>query len=131
MVPPDAEAPLSFGRLLCVCMWTIGVTFGFNAEFVLGTPLFVSLGSVMSASGAFPLLTITHRMSPVETSFAWLAGPLSGLIVQPIIGSISDGWEGRSVRGDTDERANPAHHGAGGEGGDSSLRLVGSPRPLD
>ena len=36
--------PISIFRLLCVCMWTFGVTFGFNAEFVLGTPMFISLG---------------------------------------------------------------------------------------
>ena len=35
---------IGFFRLVCVCMWTFGVTFGFNAEFVLGTPLFISLG---------------------------------------------------------------------------------------
>lgn len=34
-------------------------------------------------------------MSPFWTSFAWLAGPLAGLIFQPIAGVVSDRWEGR------------------------------------
>lgn len=34
-------------------------------------------------------------MSHLLTSFAWLAGPLSGLFVQPIIGAISDRYQGR------------------------------------
>ena len=40
----EGEKKISLFRLFCVCMWTMGVTFGFNAEFVLGTPMFVSLG---------------------------------------------------------------------------------------
>lgn len=40
----EVEERISIIRLLCVCMWTMGVTFGFNAEFVLGTPMFISLG---------------------------------------------------------------------------------------
>ena len=34
-------------------------------------------------------------MSHFLTSFAWLAGPLSGLFFQPIIGAISDRYTGR------------------------------------
>lgn len=40
----EKEEKISIFRIICVCMWTMGVTFGFNAEFVLGTPMFVSLG---------------------------------------------------------------------------------------
>ena len=40
----EKESRIGIFRLLCVCMWTFGVTFGFNAEFVLGTPMFISLG---------------------------------------------------------------------------------------
>eukprot|EP01095_Lingulamoeba_sp_RSL-Kostka_P004012 TRINITY_DN15114_c0_g1_i1.p1 TRINITY_DN15114_c0_g1~~TRINITY_DN15114_c0_g1_i1.p1 ORF type:complete len:501 (-),score=156.62 TRINITY_DN15114_c0_g1_i1:137-1639(-) len=65
-------------RLIAICCWNFGVTFGYNAEFVLGTPIFVTLG-----------------MSRFWTSFAWLAGPVSGLL-QPFIGIWSDrtalGW---------------------------------------
>ena len=39
----DVEDISTF-RLICASMCTVGITFGFNAEFVLGTPMFVSLG---------------------------------------------------------------------------------------
>jgi len=43
---PDEEELVPPLRLLALCSWTIGVNFGFAAAFVLGTPLFVSLGFV-------------------------------------------------------------------------------------
>ena len=47
---PDEEELVPPLRLLALCSWTIGVNFGFAAAFVLGTPLFVSLGFVNTAS---------------------------------------------------------------------------------
>lgn len=72
----DEKVPLPLWRIICMLSWQVGITFGWNAMFVMGTPLFKSL-----------------EMSNFTTSFAWLAGPLSGLIFQPICCSISDRLE--------------------------------------
>src|SRR3989338_242630 len=63
----------SWWSLFCLTSWTMGLTFGWNAMFVMGTPLFKQLG-----------------LNSFWTSMAWLAGPLSGFIFQPICGVLSD-----------------------------------------
>lgn len=40
----EGKPRVSVARLLLVSMINIGITFGYNAEFILGTPLFSSLG---------------------------------------------------------------------------------------
>mmetsp|Transcript_17110 Transcript_17110/g.51157 ORF Transcript_17110/g.51157 Transcript_17110/m.51157 type:complete len:316 (-) Transcript_17110:757-1704(-) len=70
---------LSYWRLLTISAWTIACSFGYNAIFVFGTPLFLSLG-----------------MGHFWASVAFLVAPISGLIVQPVAGVYSDrctlGW---------------------------------------
>lgn len=50
-----------------------GIQFAWAFEFSYGTPLLLSLG-----------------MSPSLTALVWLAGPLSGLLIQPLTGCFSD-----------------------------------------
>jgi solute carrier family 45 protein 1/2/4 len=74
--PSNSTKPtplLSFWTLFWISFWNIGLNFGFQAEFTFGTPLFVELD-----------------LSPIATSAAWLAGPVAGLVIQPIFGILSD-----------------------------------------
>ncbi|XP_044724792.1 MFS/sugar transport protein [Hirsutella rhossiliensis] len=60
-------------RLLLLTFVSIGVTFTWGVEMTYCTPYLLNLGLTKS-----------------NTSLIWIAGPLSGLIVQPIVGVISD-----------------------------------------
>lgn len=51
----------------------MGAQLAWCLELSYGTPYLLSLG-----------------LSPAQTSLVWLAGPLSGLIAQPIVGALSD-----------------------------------------
>ena len=51
----------------------VGMTFVWSLETTYGTPYLLQLG-----------------LSKSKTSFVWLAGPASGMIMQPIIGAITD-----------------------------------------
>lgn len=57
--------------LLTVCL--AGVQFAWTVELAYGTPFLVSLG-----------------LSSSLTALVWIAGPLSGLLIQPIVGAYSD-----------------------------------------
>ncbi|KAI8594668.1 sugar transporter [Dissophora ornata] len=59
---------------LTVCM--LGVQFTWTVELGYGTPYLLSLG-------------IPKSLTPL----VWLAGPLSGLVIQPIVGVFSDGLD--------------------------------------
>lgn len=78
---PVKSTERSVWRYLAVASWALGSNFSFSAEFVLGTPMFRTLG-----------------LSPVMSSVVWLAGPISGLVVQPIVGALSDKHPGRFGR---------------------------------
>ncbi|KAI5927823.1 major facilitator superfamily domain-containing protein [Camillea tinctor] len=60
-------------RMALLTLTTIGITFVWGVEQTYCTPYLLSLG-------------LTKSM----TSLVWIAGPLSGLIVQPIVGAIAD-----------------------------------------
>lgn len=66
----DALSPIKL-FLLTVCL--AGVQFTWTVELAYGTPYLVSLG-----------------LSSSLTALVWIAGPLSGLIIQPIVGAYSD-----------------------------------------
>lgn len=68
-----ARPARSFAFYLGLAGWNLGMSFAFSASFVTITPLLQSLGLSYSLSALF-----------------WLAGPLSGLIVQPLVGAWSD-----------------------------------------
>lgn len=51
----------------------LGAQLAWTVEMAYGTPYLLSLG-----------------LSKPATSLVWMAGPLSGLVVQPIIGALSD-----------------------------------------
>ncbi|KNE55517.1 hypothetical protein AMAG_01405 [Allomyces macrogynus ATCC 38327] len=63
----------SLARRLGVALLLLGLQFAWAVELAYGTPFLLSLGMGKSA-----------------TSLVWLAGPLSGLLAQPIVGALSD-----------------------------------------
>ncbi|KAH6997837.1 major facilitator superfamily domain-containing protein [Ilyonectria sp. MPI-CAGE-AT-0026] len=60
-------------RMVLLTFVTIGITFTWGIEMTYCTPYLLDLGLTKS-----------------NTSLVWIAGPLSGLIVQPIVGVIAD-----------------------------------------
>ncbi|POR39460.1 General alpha-glucoside permease [Tolypocladium paradoxum] len=60
-------------RMMLLTFATIGITFTWGIEMTYCTPYLLNLGLTKS-----------------NTSLIWIAGPLSGLIVQPVVGVIAD-----------------------------------------
>ncbi|KAK4143261.1 general alpha-glucoside permease [Dichotomopilus funicola] len=70
---PRVEGSSETVRMVLLTCVSIGITFTWGVEMTYCTPYLLSLG-----------------LSKSQTSLVWVAGPLSGLIVQPIIGVIAD-----------------------------------------
>ncbi|KAJ2402909.1 hypothetical protein GGI23_000362 [Coemansia sp. RSA 2559] len=68
-----AKRPLSPQQLLSMTVLLAGIQFVWTVELGYGTPYLLSLGL------SKPLMTLV-----------WMAGPLSGLLIQPVVGSLSD-----------------------------------------
>lgn len=77
--PPGAAAPLK--KITLVAAIAAGVQFGWALQLSLLTPYVQLLG-------------IPHKWA----AFIWLCGPVSGLIVQPIVGYYSDNCTSRFGR---------------------------------
>ncbi|CAG8571130.1 14429_t:CDS:2 [Ambispora leptoticha] len=60
-------------QIILLTTFMVGVSFTWSVELAFGTPYLLSLG-----------------LSKSFTSLVWIAGPLSGLIMQPIVGILSD-----------------------------------------
>ncbi|KAJ4272059.1 hypothetical protein NW762_000769 [Fusarium torreyae] len=60
-------------RMVLLSFVTIGITFTWGIEMTYCTPYLLNLGLTKS-----------------NTSLVWIAGPLSGLVVQPVVGVIAD-----------------------------------------
>lgn len=67
------SADLSLPRLLLLTLSLAGIQFAWTVEFAFGTPFLLSLGLPKSLA-----------------ALVWIAGPLSGLLVQPLVGVWSD-----------------------------------------
>lgn len=65
--------PLPIWKLITLTICFLGVQFGWACQIAFTSPLFLELG--------VPKLWV---------SFVWLAGPISGLLVQPTVGVLSD-----------------------------------------
>ncbi|CAM9446239.1 unnamed protein product [Ectocarpus sp. 4 AP-2014] len=83
----DARPELTKGQLLRIACGMLGLMFGWATKTVLTTPLFRDV----------------YGVDPADLGFVWLAGPLSGLLVQarghsPVVGVISDHREGQGQR---------------------------------
>ncbi|RYP03135.1 hypothetical protein DL764_005342 [Monosporascus ibericus] len=70
---PSIKGSSESMRMLLLTCSTIGISFVWGIEQTYCTPYLLSLGLTKS-----------------NTSLVWVAGPLSGLIVQPIVGVIAD-----------------------------------------
>ncbi|KYQ91309.1 suc1-sucrose proton symporter [Tieghemostelium lacteum] len=72
---------ISIFKLIVLSLSFLGVQFGWALQIAYSTPLFLELG-----------------VSKFWVSFIWIAGPVSGLIVQPIVGVLSDRSESKFGR---------------------------------
>ncbi|KAJ4407809.1 hypothetical protein N0V85_004321 [Neurospora sp. IMI 360204] len=70
---PSVKGSTETMRMLLLTCVSVGITFTWGVEMTYCTPYLLSLG-----------------LTKGQTSLVWVAGPLSGLIVQPIIGVIAD-----------------------------------------
>ncbi|KAI0409741.1 major facilitator superfamily domain-containing protein [Xylaria palmicola] len=70
---PSIKGSSEASRMALLTLSTIGITFVWGVEQTYCTPYLLSLGLTKS-----------------KTSLVWIAGPLSGLIVQPIVGTVAD-----------------------------------------
>ncbi|KAL2020861.1 hypothetical protein VTK56DRAFT_7852 [Thermocarpiscus australiensis] len=70
---PKVEGSTETVRMVLLTCVSIGITFTWGVEMTYCTPYLLSLG-----------------LTKGQTSLVWVAGPISGLIVQPIIGVIAD-----------------------------------------
>eukprot|EP00903_Cladosiphon_okamuranus_P005670 g5633.t1 len=73
---------LTRGQLLRIASGMLGLMFGWATKTVLTTPLFRDV----------------YGVDPADLGYVWVAGPLSGLVVQPVVGVISDHREGQGQR---------------------------------
>eukprot|EP00026_Physarum_polycephalum_P006135 Phypoly_transcript_06176.p1 GENE.Phypoly_transcript_06176~~Phypoly_transcript_06176.p1 ORF type:complete len:534 (+),score=38.24 Phypoly_transcript_06176:118-1719(+) len=72
---------LSPFKFFCLSLAFLGVQFGWALQIAFTSPIFLTLG-----------------VKKTEISLIWLAGPISGFIVQPVVGAISDSWYTRFGR---------------------------------
>ncbi|KAG6467477.1 hypothetical protein ZIOFF_074733 [Zingiber officinale] len=79
--PAVAEKHISLARLVFACMVAGGVQYGWALQLSLLTPYVQTLG-------------LSHALS----SIIWLCGPVTGFVVQPIIGLWSDRCQSRFGR---------------------------------
>ncbi|ODN76973.1 hypothetical protein L202_05536 [Cryptococcus amylolentus CBS 6039] len=79
--PSEGKGRLSTWGLMCLTISMGGSQIAWTVELGYGTPYLLSLG-----------------LSEQLTSLVWLAGPISGLIAQPLIGAISDSSHSRYRR---------------------------------
>ncbi|KAJ2774575.1 hypothetical protein IWQ57_000757 [Coemansia nantahalensis] len=80
--PPGGERKLlTAWQLTALTVLLAGIQFVWTVELGYGTPYLLSLGL------SKPLMTLV-----------WMAGPLSGLIIQPVVGRLSDGCASRLGR---------------------------------
>ncbi|KAK4212479.1 sucrose transporter [Rhypophila decipiens] len=70
---PSVKGSSESMRMIFLTCVSIGITFTWGVEMTYCTPYLLSLG-----------------LTKGQTSMVWLAGPISGMIVQPIIGVIAD-----------------------------------------
>lgn len=70
---PSVKGRTEWVRMMLLCAVHLGITFTWGVEMTYCTPYLLNLGLTKS-----------------QTSLVWIAGPLSGLIVQPIVGVMAD-----------------------------------------
>ena len=73
MADDNGLKKFSSAQLLNFCIGFFGLQFAWQMRIILSGPLTESLGA-----------------SPLLYGLIWLAGPVTGIVVQPIIGALSD-----------------------------------------
>ncbi|OHT02985.1 major facilitator superfamily transporter [Tritrichomonas foetus] len=72
-VPLNLRERLTIPHIIGICCSMLAYQIAYSVEFSLGTPIMTRLG-----------------IKSTLVSVIWMSGPLSGFIVQPVIGTISD-----------------------------------------
>jgi len=80
-IPLSKRERLSVIHIIGICASMLAYQIAYSVEFALGTPIMARL-----------------NVSQTLQSFIWLTGPLSGFIVQPLIGFYSDTFRARLGR---------------------------------
>lgn len=75
---PGIKGRTEWVRMMLLCAVHFGITFTWGVEMTYCTPYLLNLGLTKS-----------------QTSLVWIAGPLSGLITQPIVGALADSSRSR------------------------------------
>lgn len=75
---PKIRGPTEPIQLFLLTCSLIGLQFCWGTEMTYCTPYLLSLG-----------------LSKSMLSLVWVAGPLSGLVMQPVVGMVSDRWTGK------------------------------------
>ncbi|KAF3764932.1 MFS general substrate transporter [Cryphonectria parasitica EP155] len=75
---PEIKGRTEWVRMMLLCAVHFGITFTWGVEMTYCTPYLLNLGLTKS-----------------QTSLVWIAGPLSGLITQPIVGALADSTRSR------------------------------------
>ena len=82
VLPPLVKPKLSFGQLWNMSFGFFGIQFGFALQNANVSRIFQTLGAAID-----------------DISYLWIAAPVTGLLIQPIIGYLSDrtwhSWWGR------------------------------------
>ncbi|KAJ2724334.1 hypothetical protein GGI07_002013 [Coemansia sp. Benny D115] len=78
---PEEPKPLTALQMATLTVILAGIQFVWTVELGYGTPFLLSLGL------SKPLMTLV-----------WMAGPLSGLVIQPVVGRLSDRCQSRLGR---------------------------------
>ncbi|CAK0862010.1 unnamed protein product [Prorocentrum cordatum] len=76
---PERKPDVISGRIFCICSCWSACQVIWAVQYAFGTPTFRSLGVPHSVLGLI-----------------WIAGPLSGVLVQPVVGTMSDALPGSS-----------------------------------
>ena len=77
----DSLKKFSLSQLFNFCIGFFGLQFAWQMRIILSGPVTESLGA-----------------SPLIFGIIWLAGPVTGIVVQPIIGALSDTTQTRFGR---------------------------------
>ncbi|CAN1328701.1 Sucrose transport protein SUC5 [Linum perenne] len=92
-LPSQQPAPTHLKKIAVVASIATGIQFGWALQLSLLTP-YVQLLELSLLTPYIQLLGIPHKWA----ALIWLCGPISGILVQPIVGYFSDRLTGRFGR---------------------------------
>lgn len=96
---PDIKGSSEIARMVLLNAVSVGMTFTWGVEMTCKfryayCPWVVTLADQLFSPDCTPYL-LSLGLTKGQTSMVWIAGPLSGLVVQPIIGVVSDEYRSK------------------------------------